>query len=89
MTKKGVYPYYYMDSFNKFEENKLPSKKNFFSLLNDECISDKQYRHAKKVWDAINFKTMGGYNDLYFKSDVLLLAYVFENFRKTCYSIIN
>ena len=83
MTKKGVYPYDYMDSFDKFSE-KLPTKGEFYSILNNEHISDEDYKHAQDVWNEFSLKNMGEYHDLYLKSDVLLLADVFENFRKTC-----
>ena len=83
MSQKGVYPYDFMDSFNKFDE-KLPSKEDFHSILNDEHITDDQYKHAQNVWNTFNLKNMGEYHDLYLKSDILLLADVFENFRKTC-----
>ena len=52
--------------------------------MNNEHISDEQYKHAQNVWDTFNLKTMGDYHDLYLQSDILLLADVFENFRKTC-----
>ena len=84
MKQKGVYSYDYMDSFNRFSETKLPTKDDFCSILNDEHISDKQYAHANKVWNTFKLKNMGEYHDLYLKSDILLLADVFENFRKTC-----
>ncbi|XP_068738185.1 uncharacterized protein [Montipora capricornis] len=83
MSRKGVYPYDFMDSFGKFNE-KLPPKEEFYSILNDEHISDDQYKHAQNVWNTFNLKNMGEYHDLYLKSDILLLADVFENFRKTC-----
>ena len=83
MVRKGVYPYDYMDSFDKFNE-KLPTKEDFFSIMNNEHISNKDYQHAKTVWETFMLKTMGEYHDLYLKSDILLLADVFENFRKTC-----
>ena len=83
MTQKGIYPYDYMDSFNKFN-SELPSKEDFYSILTDEHISDKDYDHAKNIWNTFKLKNMGEYHDLYLKSDVLLLADVFENFRKTC-----
>ncbi|XP_068707842.1 uncharacterized protein [Montipora foliosa] len=70
MSQKGVYPYDFMDSFDKFNE-KLPPKEEFYSILNDEDITD-------------DLKNMGEYHDLYLKSDILLLADVFENFRRTC-----
>ena len=84
MKQKGIYPYDHMDSFDRFNETKLPVQQDFYSILNNEHISDEQYKHAQNVWDTFNLKTMGDYHDLYLKSDILLLANVFENFRKTC-----
>ena len=85
IARKGVYPYDFMDStsFDKFNE-KLPTKEDFYSILNDEHISDVEYQHAQNVWNTFSFKNMGEYHDLYLKSDILLSADVFENFRKTC-----
>ena len=48
MKKKGVYPYDYMDCWQKFSDTKLPEKDEFYSLLTDENISDEQYKHAQK-----------------------------------------
>ena len=83
MAQKGVYPYDYMDSFDKFHE-KLPTKEDFYSILNNQHISDDEYKHAQNVWSTFYLKNMGEYHNLYLKSDILLLADVFENFRKTC-----
>ena len=84
MTRKGIYPYDYIDSFEKFNKTELPTKEEFYSILNNEHISDEDYCHAKKVWNTFQLQTMGEYHNLYLKSDILLLADVFENFRKTC-----
>ena len=56
----------------------------FYSKLNDEDISDSDYQHALNVWDAFNCKYIRDFHDPYLMSDVLLLAHVFENFRKIC-----
>ena len=84
MKQKGVYPYDYMDSLNRFSDKKLPNKDAFYSILNDEHVSDMQYLHAIEVWKAFKLEDMGEFHDLYIGSDGLLLAVVFENFRKTC-----
>ena len=84
LTRKGVYPYDYVSSLDKLTETQLPPKEEFYSRLNDEDISDGDYQHAINVWNTFGCKTIRDYHDLYLKSDVLLLADVFENFRKTC-----
>ena len=85
LTKKGVYPYDYVDNENKFSETSLPPKEAFKSKLNDSEISDVDYNHALNVWNVLGCKTFKDYHDLYLKTDVLLLADVFDNFRETCY----
>ena len=84
LSKKGVYPYDFMDNIKKFQETKLPPKEKFYSKLNDENITDEDYQHAQKVWKTFNCKNMGDYHDLYLKTDVLLLCDVFEEFRNVC-----
>ena len=84
MKQKAVYPYDYTDSFGTSGDQQLPPKDEFDSILTDEGISDAQYQHAQNVWNTFDMRTMGEYHDLYLKSDILLLADVFENFRKTC-----
>ena len=84
MKQKGVYPYDYMNSFEKFNETQLPSQNDFYSQMNNQHITDEEYNHAQNFWNTFHLKTMGEYHNLYLQSDVLLLADVFENFRKTC-----
>ena len=86
IKRKGVYPYEYMDSIERFKETRLPPKESFYSSLNDEYISDEDYEHAKKVWGAFGMKSLEDYHELYNKTDALLLADVFENFRNICSS---
>ena len=84
LKRKGVYPYEWLDSIDKLNETQLPPKKAFFSKMSGEGISNKDYEHAQKVWKTFDMKTMRDYHNLYNKTDVLLLADVFENFRKVC-----
>ena len=84
LLRKGVYPYDHVDCLNKLLETKLPPKEAFYSLLNDEGISDEDYEHAQNVWKEFRMKSMRDYHDLYLKTDVLLLADVFEEFRNVC-----
>ena len=84
LARKGIYPYDYMNGIEKFSEQTLPPKEEFYSKLNDCGISDDDHNHAKKVWKEFGVKNLGEYHDLYLKSDVLLLADVFEEFRNVC-----
>ena len=87
LLRKGVYPYEYMDSWKRFKEESLPDKESFYSKLSKEEISDEDYAHAQKVWDALNIKNLGEYHDLYVQSDTALLADLFEIFRDKCLEI--
>ena len=83
---KGVYPYDYMNHWEKFNENTLPEKDKFYSNLNIEEITDADYTHRKRVCKDFETKNLGEYHDLYLKS-TLLLADVFQNFRNMCLKI--
>jgi len=85
MTKKGIYPYDFINTYDKLNINYLPSQDKFYSkLYNSEC-SDEDYKQALNVWDKFNCKTFLDYHNLYLKSDVLLLSDVWSNFRNICY----
>ena len=61
MRRKGVYPYEYMDEWNKFEETSLPPKDTFYSRLNIKGISDQDHEHVQQVWNIIEKKTLSRY----------------------------
>ncbi|XP_054712885.1 uncharacterized protein LOC129222404 [Uloborus diversus] len=84
VIRKGVYPYDYMDTWEKCNETQLPSKEEFYSKLNESNISDEDYKHAQNVWKAFKIRDMGDYSDLYVKTDVLILTDIIENFRDVC-----
>ena len=96
MLRKGVYPYEYMDGVKRFAETKLPARENFRSTLNSgeilgsgkemepSEISEADYEHAQDVFGVFECKNLGEYTGLYCKSDVLLLADVWEAFVDVC-----
>ena len=84
LLRKGVYPYEYMDGWNKFNEKIIPSKELFYSNLTLENISEVDYMHVNNVFKIFELNNLGDYHDLYVRSDTLLLANVFENFRNAC-----
>ena len=65
LLRKCVYPYEYMDSWEKFNETSLPDKESFYSKLNKEGITDGDYAHAEKVWEVFEIRNLGEYHDLY------------------------
>ena len=87
LIRKGVYRYEYMDEWEKFNEATLPKKEEFYSNFNMEDITDANYMYAKRVCKDFEIKRLGEYCDLYLKSNAILLADVFENFRKICLKI--
>ena len=84
LLRKGVYPYEYMDGWDKFNETLIPSKESFYSNLTMENITETDYIHANNVFKTFKLNNLGDYHDLYVQSDTLLLVDVFENFRKAC-----
>ena len=87
LLRKGVYPYEYMDSWERFNQTPLPDKGAFYSNINMEDITDVDYRRAKRVFKNLSNKNLGDYHDLYVQSDTLLLADVFENFMDMCIKV--
>lgn len=84
MTRKGEFPYEWFDHPSKFAEASLPPRDAFYSTLYDAKSTDDEYAFAQRVWDSAGCATLGDYHDLYMLQDVLLLADVFERFRRLC-----
>ena len=83
-TRKGVYPYESVNSWDRFSETHLPPIDAFYSNLNMSLISEEDYQHAQKVWEEFGIHDLGDYHDLYLRTDVVLLANMYEAFRDTC-----
>ena len=85
MTRKGIYPYTYMNNWHSFVVD--PRNLNLDHFTNDltgDKITDKEFKFFQEICEELKIKDLGEYHDLYLKTDVLLLCDVFENFRKTC-----
>ena len=65
LTRKGIYPYEYMNSPERLKETQLPPKEAFYSRLNDEGISEENYAHAREVWETFKMKNLEDYHNLY------------------------
>ena len=87
MLQNDFYPYEYMDNWEKLMEASLPKKEDFYCHLNMEDITNRKYKHAKRVSKNFEIKDFGEYHDLYVQKDTLLLADVFKNFRNMCSEI--
>ena len=84
ICQKGYYPYEFIDSYEKIYYKKLPPKEAFYSKVKLEGITNEEYKHAQNVYSHFKCKDFSEYHWLYLITDVLLLADVFENFRKMC-----
>ena len=79
LLRKGIYPYEWVDSEEKFKFPTLPPKGAFYSSLTLESVSDIDYAHAQKVFIAFNCKNFEDYHKLYLTLDVLQLSDIMEN----------
>ena len=80
LLRKGIYPYEYMDEWERFNETLL-EKEDLYSHLNTKDIIDADYAHAKRVCKDFGTKHFGKYQDLYVQSNILLFGKLVENFR--------
>ena len=86
LSEKGHFPYEWFDDVKKLEYRGLPYISSFYSDLAKEVKAQEAYAHALKVYDETCCESFEHYLLLYLKCDVLLLADVFEKFRKMCLS---
>ena len=84
MLRKSVYQYEYMDEWQKFNETSVHGKKDFYSNLNMEDITDTDWIHTKGVCQDFEIKNAVEYHTFYLKGDTLLLADVFKNLCIKC-----
>ena len=87
LLRKGVYPYEYMDSWEKLDKTSILPKEAYYNKLNKKNISNIDYARVEKVWEVFKLKNTCENHDLYVQCDTLLLADVFENFRDKCIEI--
>ena len=87
LLRKRFYPYEDMGSWEKFDETSIPPNEAFYSELNLEDNTDKDYANVQKVLELFEIKNCVKYHEFYFQCDTLLLADVFEKFRDTCIEI--
>ena len=81
LTRKQIYPYDYMSCWDRFSELQLPDKSDFYNKLTQADVNNDDFEHAQHIWSHFKINNMGEYHDIYLKTDVLLLADVFESFR--------
>ena len=89
VRQKGVFPYDFLDDMSCFGHTKLPNRRLFFNRLTSTMCSLGDYFRAVKVWKKFDCRTFADFHDVYLKSDVTLLADVFEKFRASCMELIN
>ena len=87
LTRKGIYPYSYMDSHAKFDEDKLPPIEAYRNDLTGEELSEEDYEFAKDIWSTFQLQNLGQLHDLYLSTDTHLLADVFNGFRDLAYDV--
>ena len=86
VTRKGVYCYSYMSSFEKFVETELLPIECFYNDLSESHTTEKEYQHAKDVWAAFEMTSLKQYHDTYLATDVLILADVMTEFSPCMHS---
>ncbi|KYN23183.1 hypothetical protein ALC57_04403 [Trachymyrmex cornetzi] len=74
LTRKGVFPYEYVDCVEKLQDTRLPPRESFYSSLTGDTVSESDYAHAVNIWQRFSIRTIGEYSDLYLKTEFELLT---------------
>ena len=74
--RKGVYPYQYMDDWEKLNKTSLPEKEDFYTHLNMERITDADYAHAKTICEDFEINHLAEYYDLCVLSMIYMSHYL-------------
>ena len=67
LLRKGLYPYEYMESWERFDKTSLPEKEAFYSKLNKKSMNNIDYAPAQKVWGLFEIKSSFEYHSCMFK----------------------
>ncbi|KAG5864385.1 hypothetical protein JTB14_008022 [Gonioctena quinquepunctata] len=78
VLREGVYPYEWVDSYEKFNEKRPSNKSDWYSTLNEKHVKEADLKFAKKLYEHFKCKNFGDYHDIYLKIDTILLKGVFE-----------
>jgi hypothetical protein len=84
LLKKGVNPYEWVNSHERFKENQRPLKEAFDSQLNGTRATDEDYGQAQNAWKVLGCKTFVDYHNHYNTADALQLVDIFQSFRDVC-----
>ena len=71
------------DGLDKLNCKGLPPREAFYSRLKREKIQE-EYEYTLYVYEKLRCQSFLDYRLIYLKTDVLLLADIFEKFRTTC-----
>ena len=75
------FPYMYLKPEN-LNEKELPEMKEFDNILTMKKMTKEEYEEVQKFYKKMKFKNLKEYLECYLKSDISLLADVFNHFRK-------
>ena len=88
LTKKGFFPYNHLDSFEKFNEPFPPHGPLWYNTLTKSIeVTKEQHNSALGVYNGFKCNNLGDYYDIFLRTDVFLLADIFQKFRGVCMQV--